>query len=175
MEKKKDGHRQSGAERQRPRGLRGRETSCMYVAVLCVTSYWQQTKHFCPHRSVLFVLCAFVDMSFKPSWCHFILVFRVPQIQPVGGLGCWLPCCPAVCRLPSMSSISGTVRCPTPPPFPRKPEPAVSWGVLHCHVSRAPLGCHCPRPTPWVVQKHALHRVLYVLRSTSGVFMSIAL
>ena len=58
----------------------------MYVAVLCVASYWQQTKDFCHRRSVPFPLCAFVDMSFKPLWYHFILVLRVPRIQPVGGL-----------------------------------------------------------------------------------------
>lgn len=102
----------------------------MCVAVLCVTSYQQQTEHFCLHRPVLLLLCAFVDVSFKPSWYHFIFVLGMPQIQPVGGLGCWLPCCPAVCHLPSMSSISGTVRCPTPP--------ALSLKAWTCRLTGSP-------------------------------------
>lgn len=62
----------------------------------------------------------------------------------------------------------------SPRPLPESLDLPSHGESLHRHGSRAPVvGCHGPRPTPWVVQKHTLHRVLWMLRS--GVFMSVVL
>lgn len=128
MEKGKDGDRE--AQREAERAERQRDKLHVCGSPLCSLILAANQGLLPPQISSVSPVCV---------WYHFILVLRVPRIQPVGGLGCWLPCCPAVCRLPSRSSISGTVRCPTPPPFPRKPEPAVSWGVLHVTAARLHL------------------------------------
>lgn len=161
MEKGKDGDRE--AQREAERAERQRDKLHVCGSCLCSLILAANQGLLPPQISSVSPVCV----------CGHVLqtvvvsLYFSAQSAPDSAsrrLGCWLPCCPAVCRLPSRSSISGTVRCPTPPPFPCKPEPAVSWGVLHVTAARLHLlaviapgplsGRFKARTTPCIICAH---------------------